>query len=100
MARIDNLRRLSTYGSFPQAYQLYPVLAQHGMWLKGKLSNHGGDVTIEGVHVHIMDRQQALQETRERGRSFVQRVYAECDCGRMIPFGRLHQHRKSCKVEA
>jgi hypothetical protein len=27
---------------------------------------------------------------------FAHRVLARCDCDRLIPFGKLGQHRKSC----
>lgn len=98
MARIDGLRREgSRY--FMQAWQLYPLLKERGlMACKSRLRDEGGETWINGVHIAVQPVAIARESARLRRKRFGHRVFASCDCGRMIPFGRLGQHRKSCNV--
>jgi len=32
-------------------------------------------------------------------RTFKQRIYVVCDCGKVVPAGRLHQHKSACSFE-
>jgi len=96
MARIDGLR-VDGGHRFMQNREMYAALKDRGMMQAvSKLVNSGGSVGINGVYVTVISREQAVQEARRLRRNFVQRVYAECDCGRAIPFGKLGQHRKAC----
>lgn len=94
MAQIDGLRDI--HGRWMQNYQLYPILEDKGLFAKGQLNPDGGAVGINGVYVRVLSLEEANKDAFTRRVRFAHRVLARCDCDRMIPFGKLGQHRKSC----
>lgn len=102
MARIDGLRRSDNPRYFMFGYDLYPLLEDRGLFRKGKVDPLGGSCGINGVRIVVVPKG-PVETYRYNGRpvkSSKHRVFAECDCGRLIPFGRLGQHRKSCTANA
>lgn len=102
MARIDGLKfdyNREPSNHFVQAWHLYPILKERGlMKAVSVLADEGGVTEINGVNILILSKKQAQEEAARRKQPFIHRVYARCDCGRDIPFGKLGQHRKACKV--
>ena len=97
MARIDGLK--NSWGRFMHNHELYPLLKDRGlMKVESVLSDEGGSCGINGVRVLILSKLEAAISSGMRKKQFTHRVLAECDCGRLIPFGKLGQHRKSCKA--
>jgi hypothetical protein len=98
MARIDGLRR-DGRGSFMQAWQLYPLLRDRGfMACESRLRDEGGSCGVNGVRIVLRSKAEAQELARAGRQPFVHRVLAECDCGRLVPFGKLGQHRKACRA--
>jgi hypothetical protein len=102
MARIDGLRRshdgdISRW--FMQAWTLYPLLQARGLMKSASvLSDEGGRTEINGVPITILSKGEARHRAIHSKNRFVHRVLARCDCNKDIPFGKLGQHRKACKV--
>jgi hypothetical protein len=97
MARIDGLK--DEFGRFMQAWTLYPLLKEAGlMQAESRLSPEGGECEVNGVSILVIPEDVARASARYLKRNFVHRVLARCDCGRDIPFGKLGQHRKSCRA--
>lgn len=93
----DGMRNegISIY-SYPNNRTMYELLRQRGlMACESRLSDLGGQFVINGVTVRVVSKEYATLQARARKRSFVQRVYVDCTCGKQVPFGRLHQHK--CK---
>lgn len=94
MSRINELRG---WRGFMQHHELYPILEFGGFMTSGKLHPEGGRTVINGVPIRIDPAAPAI--FNQRGRKVkvsTHRVFAECDCGRWVPFGRLGQHRQAC----
>lgn len=95
MARIDGLK--GSRGHFMQAWELYPLLKDRGlMKVESVLTDEGGSCGINGVRILVLSKLEAAISSGMRKKRFTHRVLAECDCGRLVPFGKLGQHRKSC----
>jgi hypothetical protein len=99
MARIDGLRNEERFSHFMQAWDLYPLLKARGfMRVESRLTDEGGQCGINGVRIVILSKEEARADAQRRGVNFAHRVLAECDCGRLVPFGKLGQHRKACSA--
>jgi len=97
MARIDGLRHEGRH--FMQAWRLYPLLQARGLMASNsRLTDEGGSCGINGVQILVLDKESARIDAKARGKRFAHRVFAVCDCGRNVPFGKLGQHRKVCKA--
>lgn len=103
MARIDGLKRGyngEPSNHFMQHHILYELLEERGLWSRGKLIDGGGYTFINGVPVTVQPKAapEYYRYSNRPIKSSKHRVFAQCDCGRQIPFGRLGQHRKACKA--
>lgn len=97
MARIDGLR-IDGRRQFMDAADFLTKLGDRG-FLKaaGKYVDHGGAIGVNGVRVVLLSREQAAHDYPGHNRPH--RLRAECDCGRLVPVGRLAQHRAACKAD-
>jgi hypothetical protein len=81
---------------YPSHHDMYKLLAHYGlMHCKSRIIDRGGFIWINGVYVDVISKLRAQQEAKENKRTFIHRIYVVCDCGKRVPFGRLHQHK--CK---
>jgi hypothetical protein len=73
-------------GWWMQHHELYPLL---GLTPGSHLPDQGFTTTVNGVYVVVKDK-----HTGNGVKSSKHRVYVQCSCDRMIPFGRIGQHIK------
>lgn len=97
MARIDGLK--DERGLFMHGWKLYPYLERAGLMKNEKLLPEGGALTVNGVRLVVSKPPVALYYQGHKVKSSRHRVFAQCDCDKWIPFGRLGQHRKACRAD-
>lgn len=98
MARIDGLK--DEFGRFMQRFQMERYLTDAGFMHASKLLPKSGAFGLHGVLIKVAPPPPAEYYARDgrKIKSSKHRVFATCDCGRDVPFGRLGQHRKACRA--
>jgi len=79
---------------YPNNSDIYRLLELEGlMESKTRIGDLGRSFRCGSVLLHVFSKDAAIAKAKREGKRFVHRVYVDCDCDKLVPYGRLHQHR-------